>query len=149
MQLSLTSKKYFSRFSYALSSLCLLHCLAMPFVIVLLPAISQFMSETVENILILAIIPVSLITFLPTWIKHKNNRLAGMFISGLAFILLSRYRIHHYHEAALSDILANSEILLATISRTGLMIAGVSLLAYSTYKNNKHTHVCSNPHHKH
>ncbi|MCC5925229.1 MAG: MerC domain-containing protein [Bacteroidetes bacterium] len=150
LQNSLSSKNtLLSRVSLTLSSVCLLHCLAMPFVIVLLPALSAFMGETVEMILILSIIPVSLVAFIPTWLKHKNFRLLGIFTTGLLLILLSQFVIAHHHDVAMSAIFSSFSDGAAFIGRLASMITGVSILAYATYRNNKHTHVCSNPNHHH
>lgn len=146
--LNLFFKRHFQRFSLILSSICLLHCLALPLVIILLPAVSHFMSGLFETILILSIIPVSLLGFIPTWRNHKNYKLALIFTAGLLLILVSQYGVAHVHfdgttEFALSDVFGG------LWQRTFLMFSGVGLLAYATYNNNKHTHVCSNPNHQH
>jgi hypothetical protein len=121
----------------------------MPFIILLLPTLSAFVGETVEMALIIAIIPVSLIGFIPTWLKHKNFRLFGIFVTGLLFILMSQFFIAHHHDVALSAVLSSGNDTVTFFARLATMIVGVSLLAYATYRNNKHTHVCSNPHHHH
>jgi hypothetical protein len=141
------SGNFLSKASLTLSSVCLIHCLAMPFVILLLPAISQFMSETVETVLILAVIPISAIAFVPTWLKHKNFRLGGIFLFGLTVILIGQFGMDHHH-----DFLSNTdqhEAILGFVGRTTVLMIGVFSLAWATYRNNKHTHVCKNPHHHH
>jgi len=136
-----------SKASITLSSLCLIHCLAMPFVILLLPAISQFMSETVETVLILAVIPISAIAFVPTWLKHRNFRLGGIFLFGLTVILIGQFGMNHHHDFMSSS--SQHEAILGFLGRTTVLMIGVFSLAWATYKNNKHTHVCKNPHHHH
>lgn len=144
-----TPRNLFSKLSLALSSLCLIHCLAMPFVILLLPALAHFFGDTLELILILSVLPISLFAFIPTWNKHKNMRLLGIFTAGVTMILLSQFAIEHYHHTPAGHDLLHGDALSALIGRTTLMLVGVSMLAYSIYKNNKHTHVCNNPHHLH
>jgi uncharacterized membrane protein YfcA len=119
----------------------------MPFVILLLPAISQFMSETLETILILAVIPISAISFVPTWLKHKNFRLGMIFLFGLTLILVGQFGMNHHHDF-LSNTTGN-DAMFGFIGRTVVLMMGVFALAWSTYKNNSHTHVCKNPHHHH
>lgn len=121
----------------------------MPFVIVLLPAMSAFVSETMELVLILSIIPVSMLAFIPTWLKHRDVQLAIMFGTGLIFILLSQFMMDHHHDILLGDISANISVAAVFFGRILVMMTGVVLLATATYRNNKHTHVCKNPHHHH
>lgn len=107
------------------------------------------MNETVETALIVGIVPVSLFGFLPTWLKHRNFRLGAIFLVGLILIMASQFAVGHHHDLSVAQILSQSEPMIDFIVRTLSMIAGVSMLAYATYKNNRHTHVCSNPHHHH
>lgn len=142
-------KKIAHNLSYFLSSLCLIHCLMMPVIIILIPAFSTFFNDTLELILILSVIPVSLYAFYPTWIKHKNINLLIFFVLGLTIILTSQFAIDHVHISSFSDIFNNSDTSTTFIFRTLLLIVGVVILAVTVYKNNKHTHVCHNPNHVH
>jgi hypothetical protein len=145
-QASLKSAK---KLSYIFSSICLVHCLTMPFIIILIPAFSHFMNETVELILILSIIPISLYAFVPTWVKHRNILLGSLFITGVSLIFFSQFGMAHLHALDSSQIFSNSDNTLKYLSRSVVMITGVIFVAFSVYKNNKHTHVCDNPHHHH
>jgi hypothetical protein len=135
--------------SYIFSSICLVHCLTMPFIILLIPAFSHFMSDTIELILIVSIIPISLYAFVPTWLAHKNSSLGVLFSAGILLILFSQFGMDHFHSVEPTQIFTNSHSAIQFFSRTGIMVLGVVLLALSVYKNNKHTHVCRNPHHHH
>lgn len=139
----------FSNLSYLFGSICLVHCLAMPFVVLLLPALAHFVSDTLELILILSIIPVSLFAFIPTWKKHKNPKLLASFAVGLTLILVGQFLMNHYHEAVFDSNFVQSDAFGHFLGRTSVMLLGVITLAISIYKNNKHTHVCRNPHHHH
>lgn len=145
-QASLNSAK---KLSYIFSSICLVHCLTMPFIILLIPAFSHFMNDTVELILIVSIIPISLYAFVPTWLNHRNMLLGSLFTAGLVLILFSQFGMVHLHVLELSQIFSNSDNTLTYFSRSIVMITGVFLVAFSVYKNNKHTHICVNPHHHH
>lgn len=144
-----TQRRSASQLSYFISSVCLLHCLMMPFVILLLPAFSAFFTDTLETILLLSVIPVSFYAFIPTWNKHRNVMLAVMFFSGLTMVLFAQFGIQHQHFTTLSQYLNASMSDPLVLTRLALLIGGVTLLSTSVYKNNRHTHVCHNPHHHH
>jgi endonuclease/exonuclease/phosphatase (EEP) superfamily protein YafD len=128
-----------SRSSVFFSSVCLIHCLATPFVILALPSLSVFFSDTLEWILILSVVPLSLAAFVPTWWQHKNVRLAVVFVIGLTFVMLSQFLFHQHSHTSVS----------VQIPGMASMAVGASMLAWSIYKNNRHTHVCTVPGHKH
>jgi hypothetical protein len=128
------------KLSIWLSSLCLIHCLITPFLIILLPSVSGFFSGWVEATLIFAIIPISSIAFFPIWIKHKNKTRLVEFLSGLALILLVQIAFHDFDHTGFH---------FNQILETILMISGTGLIAYSTYKNRRHTHSCAVPNHTH
>lgn len=138
-----------SQLSYLISSICLLHCLLMPVVILILPAFSAFFTDTVETLLLLSVIPVSIYAFLPTWLKHRNSLLAVTFLIGLTLVLVAQFGIQHQHFTSLEQYLSATTTDPQVIARLIFLISGVLLLSVSVYKNNKHTHVCHNPHHNH
>lgn len=130
----------FQKWSALLSSLCLIHCLTTPFIIILLPSVSQFFSHWVETALILAIFPISSIAFFPIWTNHKNKTRLFEFLGGLFLILIAQIVVWVLpHES--QPVYHVVEIL--------LMILGTGLVAWASYKNRKHTHTCKNPNHVH
>lgn len=144
-----TQRRSASQLSIFISSVCLLHCLMMPFIILLLPAFSTFFSDTLETILLLSVIPVSFYAFIPTWNKHRNVLLAVLFVTGLLLVLFAQFGIQHQHYATLNQYLEATVSDPSVLTRFGMLIGGVILLSFSVYKNNRHTHVCHNPHHHH
>lgn len=136
------TKPVFSRISIFLSSLCIVHCLATPFILLLLPTLSTFFSETLERILILLVIPLSLVGFMPRWLAHKNYANLLIYVFSVLLILFSQFILHssHSHEAYAS---------LAHLpwAGTAVTFTGAFMLAWVVYKNNRHTHSCSHPHH--
>ena len=128
----------FSKLTIYLSSICVVHCMATPFVIILLPAIATFFTKTIENILVLSVIPLSLVGFIPTWLRHKNYRLLYLYILSIALILFSQFVLHVHHGHAAGDTIP-----LITWARMGVMITGAILLAGVVFKNNRHTHYCT------
>lgn len=132
-----------SNMSIVFSSVCVLHCLLTPFFILLLPALAEFFSDTIEFALIMAVVPLSLLGFLPAWLKHKNYALLRYFILGLSLVLVSQLFIHTAHDSLVtrSSIAPN-----LTYIKSVVMFLGASILAFAVYKNNKHTHVCNHKH---
>ncbi len=122
-----------SRSSWFFSTLCIVHCLATPFLVLALPSLAGFFSETVEWLLVLLVVPVSAAAFVPTWLKHRNGRLLASFLVGLALILTSQTLFHAGHG----------------FWRYAVMVTGTLVVAVTIYRNNRHTHVCAVPEHHH
>jgi hypothetical protein len=135
---TLQTETFFSKLTFTLSSLCVLHCLLTPIVLVTLPTFATFFTHQVEEIIVLSVVPISVIGFFPVWIKHKNKRYLWYFIAGISFLLSGQY---------LFEDLSHSVGM--PFFHTFIMIMGASFMAYATYKNRKHTHHCKNPHHAH
>lgn len=134
----------FSKLSILLSSACIIHCLSFPIIILMIPALAPLMSSTLETILVLSVVPLSAVGFIPTWRKHKNMRFLYIYASSLALLLIGQFGFTHTHDSGIATF-ASFEHLTEIV----LIIAGAVGLAWVIYKNNKHTHVCSNPHHHH
>lgn len=142
MALRSSKATFLGNISIALSSLCVLHCLATPFILVLIPAISTFFSETAERILVLSIVPLSLIGFLPTWLRHKDYRLLTAYIVSIILILSSQFFLHIQH-----DVIESGSVPAVAWLRSTISITGALILAWAVFKNNRHTHYCTHPHH--
>lgn len=143
-----------SRVSVFLSGLCVVHCLATPIFIVLLPAMSTFFSATIESILVFSVLPLSAVGFVPTWKKHRNNRLLTYYTAGIAIMLISHIGFHYTSYVAFitghSHNGAHDHAQIGiSLTESSLMILGATILAWSIWKNNRHTHTCKNPNHVH
>jgi hypothetical protein len=136
-----SQRTVFSRISILLSSVCVIHCLSFPVIIFAIPALAQFMSSTVEFILIISVIPISAAGFFPTWVKHKNYRTLVKYIGSAALMLIGLLAFPHAHDAPAGS--------LPSLMESAFIIAGALGMAWVMYRINKHTHVCSNPHHHH
>ncbi len=139
----------FSRISIFLSSICVIHCLSVPFIVLLIPTFAQFMSNTVEAVLVLSVVPLSAIGFLPTWRKHKNYSLLYKYLLSITALLTGQFVLHSSHSNLLNGGISDPQVLLMLAGEWILLLGGAIGLAYTIYKNNKHTHVCKNPHHHH
>lgn len=140
------SERY-SKVVTLLGGLCVVHCLATPFVIVLLPSLSQFFTETAEMIIVLSVVPIGVAGFYPTWIKHKNSKVHIGFILGMLALLVSQFTLHIDHTLVNTHMDFSSSMMIG--SKMGLSIIGALFMAWSMYKNHKHSHSCKVPEHVH
>lgn len=139
-----THLNLFSKISVYLSGLCVIHCLAVPFLILMLPALSILTGNTVEIILILSVIPLSAAGFFPIWVNHKNRIYLAIYLTSIALLLVGQFVLPHNHGSVLHYA--------ATFEHAAqllMVVSGALGLAWVTYKNSKHTHSCKNPHHHH
>ena len=105
-----------------ISMLCVLHCLALPVLIVLLPSMSSLPlnDEAFHSWLIFAVIPTSLYALTLGCHQHKNYGLLKLGSMGLGCLVLALV----IGEAVHSELL---EKLLTTL--------GAAIIAYAHYKN--------------
>ena len=76
-------------YAAGLSALCLLHCLALPLLVTIVPLAAQTAeSELVHRLLVLATVPVSLRVVWKTSAVHRNWLFVGSVSAGLALLLL-------------------------------------------------------------
>ncbi|MCV6613563.1 MAG: MerC domain-containing protein [Cellvibrionaceae bacterium] len=93
----------------ALSSLCTLHCLALPFITLSLPwaGWAFFETEAFHQILLFGVIPVSLVSLGLGCRRHRGWHLLGGGIAGIACLLAAT----QIHELELSLTLLGSAII--------------------------------------
>ena len=73
------------RLAIALSGLCILHCLAMPLLLIVLPIMGQFSEDHFHQQMLLLVVPVSSFALLLGYRRHRH---AGTLIGGIAGMLL-------------------------------------------------------------
>jgi len=107
-----------------LSGLCLLHCLLLPFIIVVLPLLGQFDESHFHAQMLIVVVPVSVFAFALGFRRHGNKRIIAWGMTGTA-ILIFGGTFAHTSYGALADSL--------------LTMAGSIVLATSHYFNNRLT----------
>lgn len=100
------------------SMICLVHCLAMPFVVALLPFLGLSFLESHESHmwLGLAIITFALVAIVPSYMKHKKpSILAGMLI-GIGLVIVGGFFSHELmiHEHEMNILIAGNLTLVVT-----------------------------------
>ena len=112
----MNTKTSFLDFSaISLSCLCLIHCLALPFVVALLPIVGIFAEEWVHQVLVLLAVPVTTFAILSSWSNERNSLFIFGAVCGLALLLA----------AAFVEALHDMEVLLTTIGALTLALSHV------------------------
>jgi len=103
-----------------LSGLCLVHCLALPFTIAILPFLGQFSDDHLHAQMLIMVIPVSAIALALGFRRHRH---LGVVIAGVISLALVTIggTLAHEHYGLLADRL--------------LTIAGSLALAFTHYRN--------------
>jgi len=81
----------------AASSLCLVHCLAMPFLIAALPFLGlQFLEGNFAHRLLAGfVIAFALFAVLPGYLKHRHKAVLAAMCIGLGLVLIATFGVHH------------------------------------------------------
>ena len=106
----------------ALSGLCLLHCLALPMVIALLPFLGQFGEGHFHVQMLIAVLPVSIIAFASGFRRHRSRSVVAWGGVGVLLLLVGG-TIAHDSYGIVADRL--------------LTICGALILAAAHYFNNR------------
>lgn len=119
------------------SGLCLLHCLALPVLVAVLPlaASGVVADERFHQWLLLGAVPTSVVALGWGWRRHRDRRVALMGAAGMIFMVLAAIGI------AFGWVDANAERVLT--------IVGAVLLALAHVRNYRlRDHICdlSHPH---
>ena len=106
----------------ALSGLCLLHCLALPMVIAVLPFLGQFGEGHFHVQMLVAVLPVSIIAFAFGFRRHRSKRVVAWGGVGVLLLMVGG-TIAHDSYGIVADRL--------------LTICGALILAAAHYFNNR------------
>jgi hypothetical protein len=91
-------QRLLDRFAILTAGLCMLHCLAMPLLLVLIPVLaSTTMAEnSFHRTMLLFVLPASSIALLIGCRRHKDLRVLALGLSGLAQIVAAAYFGHDW-----------------------------------------------------
>ena len=79
-------------YAAGLSALCLLHCLALPLLVTIMPLVAQTAeSELVHQLLVVATVPVSLRVICTTFAVHRNRLFIAVVLGGLGLLMLAAF----------------------------------------------------------
>lgn len=89
------------RVAIALSALCLVHCLALPLVLVALPLLAQFADSHWHTPMLLIAVPVSMSAIVIGYRRHGNLPLLGAGVAALTLLIFAATFAHAYLGAAI------------------------------------------------
>ena len=91
MKLTEAKKQFSDKLSICLSVCCILHCIALPFLILLIPSVASLWinDESVHVVLVLLAIPISLFAMSVSLRKHHNYKCIALALIGLALLVLA------------------------------------------------------------
>jgi hypothetical protein len=118
----------------ALSFICLIHCLAGPILLILLPGLNQFISHDAFHVVMLGfVVPVAALSFFKSYKSHGIKLPLKLGAAGTVFLVLGiLIPMLMGHDHALHDEHLNTSTL-----ETGFTVLGGIILAYAHYINFK------------
>lgn len=116
------SPEVLDRAAVTLSGLCLLHCLALPFLVALLPFVNELALDRWHAPMLLIVIPVSIFAFAIGFRRHASHGVIAAGVAGMSLLVIGG-TVAHY-------------LLGLTVDRI-LTICGALLLAFAHYRNSR------------
>lgn len=110
------------RVAVALSGLCLVHCLLLPFLIAAMPFLAGFGSEHFHAPMLLIVVPVSVFALALGFRKHGDRSVIVLGMGGLLLLVAGGTVAHN---------------LFGVVADQVLTVAGSLLLAATHYRNFK------------
>ena len=114
------SSEVLDKVAVTLSGLCLVHCLALPFLVVILPFSGLFSDDHLHMQMLVLVIPVSVVALALGFRRHRRLGVILAGVTGLLIITLGG-TIAHEHYGLITDRL--------------LTVAGSLILAFTHYRN--------------
>ncbi|MFQ6005389.1 MAG: MerC domain-containing protein [Woeseia sp.] len=115
---------WLDRASIALSGICLMHCLALPLMIALMPILAQFREGHFHVQLLVVVLPASVVAFMSGYRRHGSKGVIAWGVAG-ALLLVAGGTIAHDAYGIVAD--------------RALTICGALILAVAHYFNNRYS----------
>ncbi|SHG76798.1 MerC domain-containing protein [Ferrimonas marina] len=119
---SLQNQKRLDYLSIGMSLICMVHCLAVPVFLLLGATVPAFFADEAHfhELMLFFVIPVSSLAFFLGCRKHRDPKVVGLGLSGLATLLLAAFWAH--------DALGHD-------AETVITLVGTALLVLAHYRN--------------
>lgn len=130
---SISSSNFWDQFGISLSTVCAIHCLLVPVIVVFLPltALTVFITDWLHPIFILLMIPS---IYFAAKRSHYDKKIVRFLVSGLALVTVGWFFYAIWHLEAVE---------------IALTITGSILLIRGHWLNYRHHRVCKNKTHVH
>ncbi len=116
------------RLAMVLSFLCIVHCLALPVLLVAMPLLAQFADSHWHTPMLAIALPVSAIAIVIGYRRHGNLRLVAAVTVGLALLVGGATFGHTY---------------LGVVADRSMTVAGSLILAYAHWQNSRLVRRCA------
>lgn len=106
-----------------LSGVCLVHCVATPFLVALSPALAHFLpgDETVHRFLSVGILLIGSLAFVKGWRRHRRISVLVLLLLGMSIIITTAFC---------------GGLFPSHLAETAVTIIGSSFLVFAHYRNN-------------
>ena len=121
------SRSWLDGIAVALSMLCLVHCLALPLLVIGLPLLAQFADSHLHYQLLVVVVPLSVVAFGIGYRRHQNPRILVAGALGLSLLIIGA-TVAHTQLGLFADRL--------------FTIAGSLVLAAAHWKNSRSNARC-------
>lgn len=121
------SPEILDKAAIALSGLCLLHCLALPFIIVLLPFLNEVAIDRWHALMLLVVIPMSVLAFSIGFRRHRNRGVITVGAAGMLLMVIGGTLAHYFLGLTADRILT---------------LSGAGVLAAAHYRNSRLARHC-------
>ena len=110
MNIAQVKKQFSDKLSICLSLCCILHCIALPAIILMIPSFASLWinNENVHVILVLFAVPISLFAMAKSLRIHHNYKCIRLAIIGLSFLVIAIF-MHDINFGSESSHIGNGE----------------------------------------
>jgi len=97
--------KIFDILGMGLSGLCIIHCIVLPFIVLIYPAANFVEDHLVHDLIFVFIVLTALLSFLPHAIKNKSLKSLILPIIGIILMIISN-SIYHHEKSTLNLVIS-------------------------------------------
>jgi len=111
MNIAQAKKQFSDKLSICLSLCCILHCIALPAIILIIPSFASLWinNEKVHVILVLFAVPISLFAMAKSLRIHHNYKCISLAVIGLSFLVIAIF-MHNINFGSESTHIGHEEI---------------------------------------
>ena len=110
MNIAQAKKQFSDKLSMCLSLCCILHCIALPVIILMIPSFASLWinNEKVHVILVLFAVPISLFAMAKSLRIHHNYKCISLAVIGLSFLVIAIF-MHNINFGSESSHIGHGE----------------------------------------
>jgi hypothetical protein len=125
-------QRIWDKVGMTLSFICIIHCLALPFILITLPALKAYTdNESFHTAMVFLVTLTAGVAFIPGYLRHKDKGLMVKVIVALLLIVGGIILGHEFGE----------------LTERVITALGSAFLIYCHYKNIRHKGHCNNCEH--